>query len=330
MPPDNGPRKVRLISSLGSRFALIWLLCLSFVAKPGIDASENTVGQSYELTNELLRVTIVVGGTEEEAEFGPRFDRSGVVRSIQINSHELLGPWGLADEFGIYGEGVLGYENSGTGDVFTKIGFGELQRVDDSDYHFATRFPVVRRFEHTVESSSRKLTILQSSGSHTPWPYEYQKTYSLGDTNTLRIEYQLTNMGLSAWSFEHYNHHWFRPEGTLPGPDYELTTEFPLPMGWEPFAISNNSLRLKAELGADDAAYMAGPLNELTSAQADFRIKVFGRNLVHYRADFKPYRFALFIDYRGFCPELFFRADLAPGESVSWSATYQFGDTRNN
>jgi hypothetical protein len=46
--------------------------------------------------------------------------------------------------------------------------------------------------------------------------------------------------------------------------------------------------------------------------------------VVRYRAEFTPHRFALYAAADGFCPEVFMRATLEPGETTSWSATYRF------
>jgi hypothetical protein len=45
--------------------------------------------------------------------------------------------------------------------------------------------------------------------------------------------------------------------------------------------------------------------------------------IVRYEGSFPPARFALFANEDGFCPEVFKRTTLAPGETASWSATYQ-------
>lgn len=59
------------------------------------------VQESLRLERGALSVVVEVGSYAEEQEFGPRFDRAGVVRSLRVHGREWLGPWGLVDEFGL-------------------------------------------------------------------------------------------------------------------------------------------------------------------------------------------------------------------------------------
>jgi hypothetical protein len=285
-----------------------------------------TAAGTHVLTEGALRVEIETATDFLAAEFGPRFDRTALVRSVQVDGVELLGPWGLPDEFGLYGDGVLGYESASPGDEFVKIGIGTLTRDTPGDYHFSHPYPLATLFpvEVKVEADGRALTVRQRAATATPYRYDYSKTYTVSADHELTIQYRLTNTGTSAWSFEHYNHHWFRPSDTEIGPGYRVVTGFLLPEIPTKFLLEPSSLRLAAPLGPGEAAWYGSDLEHSGSSRNTFELSVDGVVKVLYEGTFVPARFALYASEQGFCPEVFKRAVLQPGESVSWTVTYRF------
>lgn len=280
--------------------------------------------ETHVLADGGLRVEIEAATDRLAAEFGPRFDRTAVVRSVQVNSVELLGPWGLSDEFGLFGEGVLGYDAAGLGETFLKIGVGQLVRDTAEDYQFAHRYPGEQFFPVEVNPGTAALSVSQRSEGDGPWQYLYRKSYALAGEDSLTIHYELTNTGTAPWTFEHYNHHWFRFQDTAVGPGYEVVTDFDLPQAETTFQRAPRSLRMQAPLAPDGAAYYASDLVGVSAAANSFSVQVDGAPVVYYQAGFAPHRFALYADEDGFCPEVFMRAALEPGATASWSATYRF------
>ena len=287
-------------------------------------ATGPSLAETHVLSDGALRVEIKVATDLHAAEFGPRFDRTAVVTSVTIEGVELLGPWGLSDEFGLYGIGVLGYEAAGAGDAFVKIGVGTLLRDTTNSYHFAHAYPVQRLFPVTIEAGAGQISVRQQADSTLPHRYDYVKTYSVNENNVLTIRYQLTNIGESAWPFEHYNHHWFRLEDTEVGPLYRSSTGFKLPDNETRFLLDGQSLRLAEPLGPGEAAYYGSDLADVTRMENTFDLQVGDAMIVRYEGSFPPARFAVFANQDGFCPEMFKRTTLEPGETASWSATYRF------
>ena len=278
----------------------------------------------HTLAEGPLRIEIEVATDRLAPEFGPRFDRTAVVRSVQLDGVELLGPWGLSDEFGLFGDGVLGYETAGIGETFLKIGVGRLVRDTPESYQFAHPYPVDEQFPVDAKSGAATLSVTQRSDGDGPWQYLYRKSYALTGADGLAIHYELTNTGATAWSFEHYNHHWFRLQDAPVGPGYEVVTGFELPPAETAFHYTPRSLRMQAPLAPAGAAYYAGELVDVSHGGNTFAVQVDGVPLVHYQAEFSPHRFALYAAEDGFCPEVFMRSTLEPGETASWSATYRF------
>lgn len=278
----------------------------------------------YLLASDGVRVEIEVGTDRLTAEFGPRFDRTAVVRSVSVAGVELLGPWGLPDEFGLFGDGVLGYDAAAVGEPFLKIGVGRLVRDTAESYRFDHRYPVDMLFPTEVTASTTSLAVSQGSAGGDGHAYHYRKSYDLRGAGELVIHYELSNTGAKAWSFEHYNHHWFRAAGVPVGPGYEVVTGFDLPLVESLFRHAPRSLRMQSALEPGGAAYYASDLVGVPPGANAFSVQVDGTPVVHYEAAFSPHRFALYAAADGFCPEVFMRSALEPGETVRWSATYRF------
>ena len=279
---------------------------------------------AYTLSRDGVRVEIEVASNRLAAEFGPRFDRTAIVRSVQVDGVELLGPWGMPDEFGLYGDGVLGYAAAGIGETFVKIGVGRLTRDTGDDYQFAHPYPVSALFPVAVDADETSLTVEQLSPGAGSYAYRYRKSYRLLDSERLVINYELSNTGASAWTFEHYNHHWFRMAGTPVGPGYGVSTGFELPEAPTAFRRGQFALEMPAPLAEGEAAYYASDLADVEPGANIFAWAVGGVPVVGYQGSFVPARFALYASADGFCPEVFKRAKLAPGASITWSATYRF------
>lgn len=279
---------------------------------------------AHVLAEGALRVEIEVAGDADAAKFGPRFDRTAVVRSVTMDGIEWLGPWGLGDEFGLFGDGVLGYEAAADGGTFLKIGVGRLVRDIPESYDFSHSYPVADVFPVEHEAGEGALSVSQASSGAGPWQYRYRKSYALDGADGLTIHYELTNTGEIAWTFEHYNHHWFRYADVPVGEHYRVATGFALPIADTSFNRGAASLQMPAELPPGKAAYYAAELADVPADANGFELEVRGARVVRYRASFAPARFAAYADADGFCPEVFMRAALAPGETARWSANYRF------
>jgi hypothetical protein len=278
----------------------------------------------HVLSHGSFRVEIETAANRHIDEFGPRFDRTAIVNSVTVDGVEFLGDWGLCDEFGLYGDGVLGYRSAAIGDRFVKIGVGTLLRDTDAGYHFAHPYPVSALYPVRVETADHQLSVHQESDPGLPHRYQYRKVYALSPENVLTITYHLANTGEEPWTFEHYNHHWFRFGAKAPGPGYGLRTGFTLPEAQTGFLLEPDGLRMVAPLGEGEAAYYASDLGDPPASANTVALAVDGHTIVRYEGSFAPARFALYASAEGFCPEIFKRSALQPGESVSWFAIYRF------
>ena len=287
-------------------------------------ASVSAAAEVHVLARGDLRIEIEVNSDRLFESFGPRFDRTAVGRSVTVDGVEFLGPWGLPDEFGLYGDGVLGYKQAAVGEHFLKIGAGRLIRDTEAGYHFAHPYPVDRVFPVEVTAGDGVLTVVQQSEGDGPWQYRYAKSYQLNGANGLEIHYELSNSGSLAWTFEHYNHHWFRVADVPVGPGYRVVTGFELPLAQTGLQLGPFSLEIPGPLAPGEAYYYASELAEVPAHANHFELQVSDEAAVSYRGEFPPRRFAVYADANGFCPEVFFRAALEPGETARWFGTYRF------
>ena len=278
----------------------------------------------YQLKANSLVVEVEVDSNRLKDEFGPRFDQTAFVRSVKSNDLEFVGPWGLTDEFGLLGDGVLGYEQASIHDPFIKIGVGVLIKDTASSYSFDHRYPVSAGFPVSISATENKLTVTQVSTEVNGIQYDYAKTYILSSDGQLSIQYRMKNTGQFSWTFEHYNHHWFLASTHPIDQSYRVLTPFKLPISDSHFIQQPQSLEVPKRLESGEAAYYVTPLDKASAKFNRFTIQLAGQNIVHYEGTASPARFALYADSAGFCPEIFSKHSLAPNEELNWSSTYRF------
>jgi len=305
------------LASAGSAF----ISALSLLPHAKALAAE---AQAHELVMDELNIVIETATDRLTDHFGPRFDRTAMVSSVQIGGVEFLGPWGLADEFGLHGDGVLGFETASIGERFTKIGLGELVKDAEHSYEFSRDYPIHQLFPIDVSRNDTSLTVTQTTSDTSQWPYQYSKTYTLLPNAQLRIDYSLTNLGTVAWTFEHYNHHWFLLEDEPIGAAYSVSTAFPLPEAPTGLIRAMHSLTMPGPLVAGEAQYYASDLNNAAVNDGRFEVRVNGELTVSFKSNTQPDRFAMYADPDGFCPEVFTRQTVEPRQTLRWQSLYQF------
>jgi hypothetical protein len=278
----------------------------------------------HSLRRGVFEVQIETDLADFVEKFGPRFDRTAVVRQVTLDGHRFLGHWGMPDEFGLKGDGVLGFTNAPLGGDFVKIGVGRLIRNRTNNYTFWQRYPMNKLFPIRVHTTKDTVTVTQATDDQLPWGYAYSKTYRLKSDNELEICYELRNTGTNTWSFEHYNHHWFAPDGEAVGPSYAIEAGFQLPTNQCSFTREGKTLRFGSAVPTNAPFYLEGDLTGVTERQNSFTITLRSLPAIRFQGDFIPARFAAYAVPEAFCPEVFQRAEVNPGQTVRWSARYQF------
>lgn len=271
-----------------------------------------------------MRVVVEVAADRTREEFGPRFDRTLRVTSWIVNDREMLTGPGLVEEVGLRGEGVLGFEEAGPGDPFLKIGVGVLERTDERPYFFSRRYPVLDPgVFRVVDSGSDFVRAEWVSPRMNGYQVRQIKTLRVGP-DEIRLDTELENPGERPFSFSHYNHQFLRPTGKRIGPEVSLRTVFPMrPEKPHPFLeIEERTLRVNRRLPDERSAYMR-TTDPVPAEQNRVRIRVDGQDWMELEGDFEASHFEFYAMDDAFCPEVFLRRTLAPGERTRWSRTWR-------
>jgi hypothetical protein len=284
--------------------------------------------QIHTLTAGEFVVEVATDTDRLASEFGPRFDRTAMVVSIRHGSIAWLDPRGLPDEFGLEGDGVLGWEDATPPAEFVKIGVGRLCREEPGPYRFWTHYARVAEFPVAVEASERAITIEQSGSTGRGDGYHVRKTYRLLPGPTLEVEYLLQNTGTRPFPFEHYNHHFFALPTESPAEATRVRFAPGLagtpPEGW---LRDGADVALAVRPTPARSAYWGEDLSP-PATEAGFTLRRPDGATVAVRTTSSVTRFALWSDGAALCPELFVRYSIGPGETAQWSAQYHFEQLR--
>lgn len=268
---------------------------------------------------------IVVNPAKMAKVHGPRFDHLGVVRQVSIGGDKFLHPAGLGDEFGIHGDGILGYGEKGLRDEFLKIGVGRFKNNTQDAYTFWVMYPLVEAFPIETEATCETLSSIQKGALGKRYGYSCRKSYRLRESGELTIDYELSNSGTHAFSFEHYNHNWIKLADNRPDEHYLLSA--PFDYGEPPkcfFKQTQKGTQLLQTPKRGNWAYHASE-KAIPKAKHTFTVTHTGNGKrITCTADHPAHRFALYSDFKGFCPETFFQTSVQPGKTVKWQRTYQF------
>ena len=300
---------------IAGRWSKTWQASLAGLAL--FAALQAQAGERRVLEQGALFVEVTVDDAALAEKFGPRFDRSGSVTKLRWEGQEFVHPWGLADEFGLEGDGVLGYDEAGVGGTFLKIGVGELRRLSDVAYFHSERYPVVQQPALEVVAHAESVRVRQTGRHENGYAYAYEKTYRITAERALEISYSLRNSGTRAFTVRHYNHNFLRFGDEEPGVEYRVETRFGVRVevgrGFD--ADANLFVLRRAGGGYLSGRPATGPSSSFTVSTAKARLRVEG--------DFPPVRFAIWVGEGAFSPEVFGEVTLAPAQTAEWRRTYQ-------
>ncbi|MFG0247356.1 MAG: hypothetical protein ACF8OB_00600 [Phycisphaeraceae bacterium JB051] len=319
------------------RFKFVFLIVTIVLLNTIIGRAKDSVSQNtptpianqktFHLGDERLAVTLIadIDPTRKINEhYGLRFDRSAAITKVTCHGKHLINRWGMPDEYGQIGIGVLGFDDAKVNESFIKPGVGVLQMIDSGSYKSGTAFPVKAWFRTIVNQSQNQVAVTQNSPVIRGYAYQLTKQYNImPETGTIHIQYQLTNTGKRDWVIEHYNHNFFTLDNQTLGPDWSIHVNHPIPsipQSW--MVMQGNELIIRMI----PKSYGFMQVNEpLTAQQANLRIKHRQKNMsIDMQGDFPAYRMAWFFSPDSLSPERFHLINCKVGQSQSWSLTYQF------
>ena len=296
--------------------------CSQRVAVPAAVPAEVVLG------NRDFVVTIRTAGAELRNEFGLRFDESAWVSQVTLGGRTFLREgYGLMEEYGITGVGVLGYDEVPVGGKFLKIGVRRLIRADDLPYRFWLQKQLDTAATTQRELREGVLRTTQTIGQGDTYGYTLTKCYRADPaTATLRIEYTLTNRGTREFTFDQYSHNWFNFSRQEIDGRYQVSTEFPLdgPTDGTPWCKRNDK-----QLAI--TAPVPKPGSYTSNAPADARLNRFtlqgpAGQKMQVSGDFAVQLFRFYAQPDAICPEVMYQGKVAAGQTVSWTRIYQFAN----
>lgn len=187
------------------------------------------------LKNKFLKIGIYLPDTAHGYYRAARFDWAGVISSLQYKNHEYFGEWfnkhdpfvhdaitGPVEEFS-----AVGYEEVKAGGTFMKIGVGLLEKPDESQYRFSTKYKIIDhgiwKIEHN-KSSVAFTHYLQSSGGY---GYVYRKVLAIKSGSAeMILTHSIKNTGDKTISATVYDHNMFTIDNTTSGKNFTVTFPF--------------------------------------------------------------------------------------------------------
>lgn len=289
-------------------------------------AASSTPESLHVLSAGGLRVEIATDSRRLDQQYGPRFDRTAIVIAVRLGDLDFVEARGLCDEFGLRGLGVLGFEEAAVGGgEFLKIGVGVLRRDVPGAYTFVRHWPVVESLPVRVVSSSEDVSVEQRSPLRQGYGYRLSKRYKLERPDGLTITYELENTGEKSFSFEQYNHNFLNLGGVVSDALYSVRPAFALPeAGNEVWRLDGGQLGLAAPAPVRGGAYFGVETPGVLAADNRLVLSHAHGGAVEISGDFPLARFAVWATQNAICPETFIRAEVAPGQTVSWRRMYRF------
>lgn len=321
--------------------AMLLAACLAIPASGVAQARANDTGQQFPqatLSNGKITATVYLPDEREGYYRGTRFDRSGVIPSLQYAGHQYYGEWfdthnplshdgivGPVEEFS-----PLGYEQAKAGEEFVKIGVGSLIKPDDRAYVFHRQYTLSDPGVWHIENDGQHIAFTHVL-EHDRYPYRYQKVIRLPEGEpTMILEHTLKNTGDNVLETRVYNHNFFVIDHEPTGPGYRvvLPGDTPSAQGAKGLAdivtLEGNAIRFLREPRAGEQVYFA----DLGAGQAiKYDIDVLnirsgaGARIV---GDRPISKMVFWASPTTVCPEPYIDVRVAPGETFNWTITYHF------
>jgi hypothetical protein len=283
-----------------------------------------------ELGNGPVQATVALPDPVKGFYRGVRFDRSGMITSLSCNGHSYLGIHapevrnpvahdhcaGISEEF----FEPIGFDEAEPGQPFLKLGVGLLEKPFAKTYFFADSYWPIELFDWEWEVGKDRIDLVQR-GALNDWAYEYGKQIILPEgKNRLEVRYVLKNTGKKRLLTSQYAHNFIRIDDTPVDNNYTVTFGGPVkhvrPLDGKAVFTDGKTFTL----GNQTFFTPISGLNSREAGTVDVRLK--DKAGITVSGDFTPFRYWLFANSRVVCPEPFIRIDLAPGEELAWTRTY--------
>lgn len=277
----------------------------------------------YYLESSQLR--LAVHGPADGFYLGTRFDRSGVLDSLQLGGKEICGRWfehyhprmhdavcGPAEEFT-----AIGYRPGGH---FLKIGVGVL-RADDAPYDRFHLYEMEDPGEWTVVQREASLEFCHRLKGL----YEYHKTLELSGENRFEIRHEL--LAFQPLEGQVYNHNFFTMGRMEVGPGRKLDFPFTPAGTWralyDSVAFRENGVRFSRRLEPGESVF-SGDIHESGKVGMPYSLRLTDRDIsVQISGNVPVTHTVLWANHRIACLEPYNFFSSTPESPFSWRVQYE-------
>jgi len=269
-----------------------------------------------------------------------RFDWSGVIYALDYKGHTFFGKWnnrydptlndaimGPVESFS-----PTGYDEAQPGGTFLEPGVGILTRPDTARYSPFRYYPIVNSGNWNISKAAGAIAFRQdlNAGGYT---YVYIKTITLDpDKPRLTIIHTLKNTGNRSIESDVYNHNFLVFDTLNTGPGRVL--KLPWTPGTSPSdpkifdtlaVVEGDSIVIKEPFAPGKSFYTL--LTGYGDKAADYDLRLEERRSktgVRIRGDRPLVKLAYWASLKTACPEPFIHIKAVPGETITWTLTYDF------
>lgn len=286
-----------------------------------------------ELKKHNTRLLIARPDVEEPYYRGTRFDRTGIVLSLEYNGHSYVSQWflkydpymhdavgGPAEEFT-----QIGHDDVEAGEAFLKIGVGLLKKKPENYDRFKL-YEILKPADTSVEYGKDTATFTQILEDEL-FGYKYVKKVSIVEDGHIRIEHEFENCSSRDMLFYSYNHNFFVLDGAFTGENTVFNLDFK-PMGdwrsqYDCVALTETGIKFKRDLEPGESVFMGNLHAEKPVENYRFRLLNKLNSLCVEASSDATMEYAVFwSNHEVACLEPYVRHDVKINEKSCWTIDY--------
>jgi len=288
-----------------------------------------------EITNGMITAKLNLPDIENGYYRGSRFDWSGVMPELRYEGHNYFGQWfrnydpktndailGPVEEFM-----PIGYEEAPIEGEFLRIGIGGLRKVAEDTFQRFGYYDFINPGTWKIKKSKDQVVFTHQITDVAGYAYDYQKTVRLTKGKPQMIlAHKLKNTGKKTIETEVYNHNFFMIDQQQIDSGVVVKFAFPLSV-----TSTNPAVRIEDSqieyISTPRRSVMFDDLQGHSNSieDYDFRIenKVSGAG-VRITGDRPLSKLVYWSSTTTQCPEPYIYIHIQPGETFTWTITYDF------
>ncbi|MDR2231761.1 MAG: hypothetical protein LBE56_01410 [Tannerella sp.] len=287
------------------------------------------------ISNEFITAKLDLPDAEHGYYRGSRFDWTGVMPELKYEGHEYFGVWfkhydphlhdaicGPVEEFM-----ALGYDEAPVGGEFLRIGIGGLRKPSEEAFSRFGYYELVNPGKWTVKKEPNSVLFTHVLKDAAGYSYEYQKEVVLTEGKAqLVLKHTLKNTGTKAIKTQAYNHNFFTIDCQPVGPGVMVKFPFPLDTAIRHPAL-NVTGQLMEYIAVPEGAVQFVDFKGLGNRVEDYDFSIENKNTragVRITGDKPVVKIVYWSSELTQCPEPYIDIIAAPGETFSWTTTYDF------